>query len=252
MTILITGATAGIGEATAILMASKGHRLILVGRRKERLVKLADQLTKEYGIETLPITLDVRNREKVEIKLGMLPEEWSQIDLLVNNAGLASGLDPIQTGDIDDWETMVDTNIKGLLYVSRAIIPGMIRSGRGHIINIGSVAGREVYSNGNVYCATKHAVKALTEGMRMDLCGTNIRVGQIQPGAVNTEFSTVRFHGDRERAGAVYEGFKPLTAHDIAEAICYMAEAPAHVNIAELFILPTAQASATMICRRNS
>lgn len=247
---LITGATSGIGEAAAKALARKGYHLIITGRRSERLHLLAETLRSEYKIDVLPLHFDVRNNEQVELHLGNLSGEWRKIDLLLNNAGLASGLSSIQEGDLDDWERMIDTNIKGLLYVTRVVTPMMIENASGTIINVGSIAGREAYAKGNVYCATKFAVDALTQGMRIDLNGTGIRVGQIQPGMVDTEFSTVRFHGDKERANNVYQGLTPLSADDIADAIVYMAEVPPHVQIADLLILPTAQASATITHRK--
>lgn len=250
-TILITGATAGIGEATAFRLAQAGFRLILTGRRADRLELLADRLRTEYGVEVLPLTFDLRNLTSVTEALDHLPAEWQAIDVLVNNAGLASGFGSIQEGDIADWERMIDTNIKGLLYVTRSLVPGMIERGTGHIINVGSIAGRQTYLNGTVYCATKFAVASLSDGMRMDLNGTGVKVSQIQPGAVNTEFSLVRFHGDQERADKIYEGFEPLMAADVADAAHYMIAAPDHVNIAEMLILPKAQAAATQIARRG-
>ncbi len=247
---LITGATSGIGEATAYLLAEVGYDLILVGRRTERLASLeASLLALHADLRLLPLTLDVRDARQVEATLGSLPEAWQAIDVLVNNAGLAAGLAPLQEGDQDDWERMIDTNVKGLLYVSRAITPGMKARKRGHIVNISSIAGREVYPNGNVYCATKHAVQALGKGMRMDLLPYGVKVTQICPGAVETEFSLVRFHGDQARADKVYEGFTPLTAHDVADTIRYVLSLPEHVCIDDLLIMPTAQASGSMIHR---
>lgn len=249
---LITGATSGIGEATAYLLAEAGYDLILVGRRTERLASLeATLLAQHTGLRLLPLTLDVRDARQVEAILGSLPEAWQAIDVLVNNAGLAAGLAPLQEGDQDDWERMIDTNVKGLLYVSRAITPGMKARKRGHIVNISSIAGREVYPNGNVYCATKHAVQALGKGMRMDLLPYGVKVTQICPGAVETEFSLVRFHGDQARADKVYEGFTPLTAHDVADTIRYVLSLPEHVCIDDLLIMPTAQASGSMIHRQG-
>lgn len=249
---LITGATSGIGEATAYLLAGEGYDLIITGRRTERLEALTGQLlSKHTGIRILPLTLDVRDGARVAETLGSLPESWQAIDVLVNNAGLASGLAPLQDGDLDDWERMIDTNVKGLLYVSRAITPGMKARRRGHIVNISSIAGREVYPNGNVYCATKHAVQALGKGMRMDLLPYGIKVTQICPGAVETEFSLVRFHGDQARADKVYEGFTPLSAYDVADTIRYVLSLPAHVCIDDLLILPTAQASGSMFHRQG-
>ncbi|MGL5785749.1 MAG: SDR family oxidoreductase [Bacteroidales bacterium] len=249
-TILITGATSGIGEAVARQMAGAGHRLILTGRRADRLTSLSHSLKEQFQSEVLTLSFDVRERSVVEQIFSTLPEEWQNIDVLLNNAGLAAGLAPIQSGDVEDWETMIDTNIKGLLYITRAVLPFMISRQKGHIINIGSIAGTETYPNGNVYCATKHAVNSLSEGMRMDLIQTGIKVSQILPGAVETEFSIVRFKGDTQRAGKVYEGFTPLSADDIASAITFVIEAPAHVNISDMMILPSAQASATITNRK--
>lgn len=248
--ILITGATSGIGEAVARKMAQAGHRLILTGRRADRLAALSQSLKEKHQTDVLTLTFDVRERNVVEQIFKTLPLEWQSIDVLLNNAGLAAGLAPVQSGDADDWETMIDTNIKGLLYTTRAVLPFMIERQKGHIINIGSIAGTETYPNGNVYCATKHAVNSLSQGMRMDLIHTGIKVSQILPGAVETEFSLVRFKGDQQRADKVYEGFTPLTAEDIAEAIAFVIEAPAHVNISDMMILPSAQASATITNRK--
>jgi NADP-dependent 3-hydroxy acid dehydrogenase YdfG len=244
MTTLITGASSGIGEACARRFAREGWRLILTGRRAERLEQLADELAIAHQTESLVLVFDIRDREETAQVLGSLPDEWKDIDLLVNNAGLAAGLDPIQSGDIDDWETMIDTNIKGLLYVTRAVSPGMVARGSGHIINIGSVAGREVYPNGAVYSATKHAVDALSKGMRIDLLPHGIKVTQIAPGAAETEFSMVRFKGDQSRAAGVYAGYTPLTGDDIAELCHYVTTLPAHVNINDLLVMPLAQAGA--------
>lgn len=244
MTTLITGASSGIGEACARRFAREGWRLILTGRRADRLEQLAEELAIEFQTESLVLVFDVRDREETAQALETLPEEWKDIDVLVNNAGLAAGLSPLQEGDVDDWETMIDTNIKGLLYVSRSISPGMVKRGSGHIINIGSVAGREVYPNGAVYSATKHAVDALTKGMRMDLLSHGIKVTQIAPGAAETEFSLVRFKGDKEKAAGVYKGYQPLTGNDIAELCYYVTTLPAHVNINDILIMPMAQAGA--------
>lgn len=244
--VLVTGATAGIGEATATRFASEGYDLIVTGRRKERLDELKQDLEMKYHGRVLALHFDVRNKEEVATYLENLPEEWKNIDILVNNAGLASGLNPIQDGDTDDWEKMIDTNIKGLLYVTRAVAPGMKERRKGHIINLSSIAGKEAYPNGNVYCGTKHAVEAIGKGMRMDLLPYGIKVTQICPGAVETEFSVVRFHGNEERAGQVYAGFEPLHAEDIAGAIYYAASLPPHVNINDMLIMPTAQANSTM------
>jgi 3-hydroxy acid dehydrogenase/malonic semialdehyde reductase len=249
---LITGATAGIGEACAHTFAREGYNLILTGRRMDRLETLAQQLNKQYNIEVAVSSFDVRSREQVIQSLEGLPGQWKKVDVLINNAGLSQGLDPIQKGSYDDWDTMIDTNIKGLLYVSRVVSNWMITNGYGHIINLGSIAGKEVYANGNVYCATKHAVDALNKGMRIDLNSHGIKVTAVHPGAVETEFSEVRFKGDKERAKKVYEGFEPLAAQDIAETIWFVASRPAHVNINELTIMPTAQATATNIFRKNT
>ena len=239
----ITGATAGIGKATAIKFAEKGHDLILTGRREALLIETAREIEKQFGVNVLPLVFDVRKAEEVRVAIENLPEEWANIEILINNAGLAVGLNPIQSGIIDDWERMIDTNVKGLLYVTRAISPGMIERRKGHIVNIGSIAGREVYPNGNVYCATKHAVDALTKAMRMDMLPYNIRVTQVAPGQAETEFSLVRFKGDTEKAKNVYTGFTPLTAEDIADVIVYVCDAPAHVNINDVLVMPTAQAT---------
>ena len=244
---LITGATSGIGRACAARFAREGHNLIITGRRKERLDKLADELQNNHNIKVLVLNFDIRNPKEVEKAVSSLSEEWKNIDILVNNAGLAVGLNPVQDGVIDDWERMIDTNVKGLLYMTRAISPFMIKRKKGHIINIGSIAGKEVYPNGNVYCATKHAVDALTKGMRIDMVQYGIRVSQIAPGAVETEFSEVRFKGDTERAKTVYKGYEPLHPEDIAEVTFYVTSLPPHVNVNDLVIMPTAQASATIM-----
>lgn len=243
---LVTGATSGIGLACAHIFASHKHDLIITGRRSERLKKIASELTKEYGVEILPLTFDVRQRKAVEEAIENLAEKWKKIEILVNNAGLAAGLNPLQEGSVDDWEQMIDTNVKGLLYISRQVAPLMISNKKGHIINIGSIAGKEVYPSGNVYCGSKHAVDAITKGMRIDLVQHGIKVTQIAPGAVETEFSMVRFKGDKERADNVYKGFQPLGPEDIAEVVFYSTSLPAHVNINDLVIMPTAQASATV------
>jgi NADP-dependent 3-hydroxy acid dehydrogenase YdfG len=242
---LITGATSGIGKATAELLAQKGYGLILCGRRVERLVKLCDQLNDQT--ETTYLQFDVRDKETVDAALESLPDTFKQIDLLVNNAGNAHGLDPIQDGSVDDWEAMIDINVKGLLYVSKAVLPQMIERNNGHIVNIGSIAGKEVYPNGNVYCASKFAVDALNKAMRLDLNRYRIRVTGIHPGLVETEFSEVRFKGDKKRADSVYAGYKALQAEDIADIIVFAVTRPAHVNIEDLVVYPTAQASATLL-----
>ncbi len=244
---MITGATAGIGKATAHKFANEHYNLILTGRRADLLEETSNFLQQKYGVKIYTINLDVRNKEEVETQINALPEEWEKIDVLVNNAGLAVGLNPIQEGVIDDWERMIDTNVKGLLYVSRAIMPLMIQNGYGHIVNIGSIAGREAYPNGNVYCGTKAAVDAITKGMRMDLLKHGIKVTLIETGAVETEFSVVRFKGDKERADNVYKGFTPLKSEDIADAVYYVCSLPKHVNINDMLIVPTAQAAAGMI-----
>jgi len=244
---LITGATSGIGEATAKLLSANGFDLILTGRREERLQSLKDDLGKNAAVLTL--NFDVRDKEDVKEKLASLPAEWKAIDVLVNNAGNAHGLDPIQRGSLDDWDAMIDINVKGLLYVSREIIPLMIDRKAGHIINIGSIAGKEVYPNGNVYCASKFAVDALTKGMRMDLNSHSIKVTSINPGLVETEFSLVRFKGDAPKASQVYKGLKPLKAEDIADVILYTLNAPPHVVLADITVLPAAQASAAIVRR---
>ncbi len=246
---LITGATAGIGEACAHLFAREGYDLILTGRRQDRLDQLAQQLNNTYNVRIAVAAFDIRDREQVSHHLETLPADLKQVDVLINNAGLSQGLDPIQNGNVADWDTMIDTNIKGLLYTSKIVSNWMISNGRGHIINLGSIAGKDVYVNGNVYCATKAAVDALNKGMRMDLLPHGIKVTAIHPGAVETEFSEVRFKGDKDRAKKVYEGFTPLTAQDVAETIWFVASRPAHVNINDLILMPTAQATGTMIHR---
>ena len=250
-TVLITGATSGIGEAVAVKFAQSSDRLIITGRRKERLDELAHHLRSTYGTEVLTLCFDVRVRQEVENNLGQLPDEWRQIDILVNNAGLAAGLSHIDEGDTDDWDRMVDTNVKGLLYVTRVISPMMVSRGSGHIFNIASIAGKEVYENGAVYCASKHAVDALSRGMRIDLLKHGIKVTNVAPGMVETEFSLVRFRGDAERAASVYKGVEPLTGDDIAGVIHYCASLPDHVCINDLVITPKAQANATNTFRKN-
>ncbi len=245
-TTLITGATSGIGMATAKLFAQKGHKLILCGRRTERL----NQLKNELNTEVHTLAFDVRNREDVFKAIGSIPNEFQDIDILLNNAGNAHGLSTIQDGNVDDWDAMMDGNVKGLLYVTKAILPIMIERNSGFIVNIGSVAAKEVYPNGNVYCASKHAVDALSKSMRVDLAGHNIRVSAIHPGAVETEFSEVRFKGDKEKAAGVYQGFDALQAQDIAEIIEFITSRPAHVNIEDLIVYPTAQANTTTLTRK--
>jgi NADP-dependent 3-hydroxy acid dehydrogenase YdfG len=244
-TVLITGATSGIGRATARLLAHHNYRIILCGRRLERLQELETELSQVTEVHSLHF--DVRNQNMLLESIKSLPEIFSQIDVLINNAGNAHGMDTIQDGSTEDWDTMIDINIKGLLYVSKAVIPQMLERQSGHIINIGSTAAKEVYPKGNVYCATKHAVDAINQGMRMDLNGTGIRVGAIHPGMVETEFSDVRFKGDSERANQVYKGFKPLQAEDIADIIHFIISRPYHINIADLLVMSVDQASSTIV-----
>jgi 3-hydroxy acid dehydrogenase / malonic semialdehyde reductase len=244
-TALITGATSGIGMATAKLLAKYKYKLIICGRRKDRLENLAFELSAFTDVHFE--SFDVSDKTQVFKAVESLPDIFKDIDILLNNAGNAHGLDPVQTGNLDDWDRMMDINVKGLLYVTKAILPGMIERNSGHIINIGSIAGKEVYTNGNVYCASKHAVDALSAGMRLDLNPYNIKVSEINPGLVETEFSLVRFKGDTERAGKIYQGYKPLTPEDVAEIICFVVSRPAHVNISDLTVLPAAQASATVL-----
>ncbi len=246
---LITGASAGIGEAIAHSFAEHGANLVLAARRKDRLEALAVELESRYGIAVHTLALDVRRREPVEAALQGLPTHFAAISLLVNNAGLGRGLDKLQDGNPDEWDEMLDTNVKGLLYVTRAVIPGMLQRDRGHVVNLGSVAGHEVYPGGNVYCATKHAVRALTQSLRIDLVGSPIRVSSIDPGMVETEFSVVRFRGDQARANKVYDNMTPLTPADIADAVLYCVTRPAHMDVAEMILMPTQQASATVVDR---
>lgn len=246
---LITGATSGIGEATALLLAKNNFDLIITGRRNQRLGQLKMRIQSESDAEVLTLNFDIRKYEEIKYSLHSLSGKWRNIDILVNNAGLAVGLDPIHEGEIDDWERMVDTNIKGLIFITREISPMMVERKTGHIINISSIAGREVYEKGNVYSATKHAVSALSRAMRIDLLKHNIKVTNICPGAVETEFSIVRFKGDKEKANNVYRGFNPLRADDIAEAILFAVTRPPHVNIDDILIMPTAQAGASLFNR---
>ncbi len=245
-TVFITGATSGIGEACAETFAQAGHQLILCGRREERLQKLRERLEKAHKISTYILKLDVTKKDDVYQAIRKMPFHWKRIDVLINNAGLALGMTGIDEGSDEDWDRMIDTNIKGLLYVSKAVIPLMKEQGCGHIINIGSIAGVETYPKGNVYCATKHAVSALTKGMRMDLLPYGIKVSQVSPGATETEFSVVRFHGDKEKARNVYMGYKPLTGADVAEVVFFVATLPKHINVNDLLVMPTAQASASL------
>ena len=245
----ITGATSGIGLASARLLASNNFDLIICGRREDRLADLQNELDDQCKVTTL--SFDVRDRQQVSKAIESLGNEAQNIDVLINNAGNAHGLAPIQEGDMDDWDAMIDINVKGLLYVSKAIIPGMIARKQGHVVNIGSIAGKEVYPNGNVYCASKHAVDAINNGMRIDLNQHGIRVTSINPGLVETEFSMVRFKGDQERADNVYRGFDPLTPEDIADTILFVVTRPKHVNISDMIVLPTAQATSTIVQKDN-
>ncbi|RZJ72396.1 SDR family NAD(P)-dependent oxidoreductase [Flavobacterium sp.] len=246
-TVLITGATSGIGRACARIFAKNNFKVIICGRRQDRLSELADELSHLSEVHTL--LFDVSDKMAVAEAIASLPENFCEIDVLINNAGNAHGLDPIQSGNLDDWDAMIDSNVKGLLYVSKAVTPGMVDRRKGHIINIGSIAGKEVYANGNVYCATKHAVDALTKGMLIDLNPYGIKVGAVHPGMVETEFSEVRFKGDSDRAANVYKGLTPLSPDDVADAIYFVVSRPYHINISDLIILPTDQASATVVNR---
>ena len=248
-TVLITGATSGIGRSTAYSLGKEGYRLIICGRRKERLDSIAAELKSKT--EVMPLCFDIRNKDQVRKSIESLPTKWNTIDILINNAGNAHGFAPIDEGEIDDWDAMMDINVKGLLYVSRAVLPGMVKRKSGHIINIGSISGKEVYGGGSVYCASKFAVDAITQGMRIDLIEHNIKVSEINPGLVNTEFSLVRFKGDKQRAENVYKGMQPLHEDDIADIILFILSRPLHVNIAELLVLPIAQAGATLVHRRE-
>lgn len=246
-TALVTGASSGIGRACALRLHSAGYRVIITGRNEEKLAALSEEL----GGDTLTLVFDVRDRKLTEQTLAGIPEGWRDIDVLVNNAGLALGLEPEYEGDADDWDTMADTNVKGLLYVTRAIVPGMVSRGRGHVVNIGSVAGDAAYAGGAVYCATKAAVKSITDGLRIDVAHTPVRVTLLKPGLVETNFSNVRFHGDDARAANVYKGITPLTGADIADAMLYAVQAPAHVQVAEMLILATHQANGSVVCRNQ-
>lgn len=250
-TVLVTGASSGIGAACAEIFAQYGARLILAARRQERLFDLQKKLEEKFKTETLLLSLDVSKRKEVEEVIAKLPKNWQQIDVLINNAGLALGLDKFQDANIDDWDTMISTNLQGLLYVTRNIIPKMIERNQGHIINIGSVAGHDIYPKGSVYAATKHAVDALTRSMRLDLNGTNIRVTAVDPGMVETEFSIVRFQNNTARAKEVYAGLQPLSAEDVADAVFYCASRPAHVNVSDILLFPTAQAAVDLVHRKS-
>lgn len=246
---LITGATSGIGEATAHRLAADGYSLILTGRREERLDDVSTQIAEKYEVDILTLCFDVRDREEVEEAINLIPEEFLPIDVLINNAGLASGLSLIQDGDIDDWEEMIDTNIKGLLYITRHIAPMMAARKQGHIVNIGSIAGLYAYEKGNVYCATKFAVNALSQSLRVDLLKDHVKVTEVKPGMVETEFSLVRFHGDQAKAENAYNGLQPLKGEDIANVISWVLSQPAHVNINDIVVTPTAQANAYYVDR---
>ncbi len=248
-TVMVTGASSGFGEATTRLFARHGARIVMIARRGDRLRRLADELRIEFGTVSLCLTIDLSKALEASDKLRSIPEDWRNIDVLVNNAGLSRGLGKLHEGSMEDWEEMIDVNIKGLLAVSRVVIPWMVARNQGHVINIGSIAGRDVYPGGNVYCATKYAVRALTKGMSIDLLGTDIRVSTVDPGLAETEFSLVRFRGDEQRAKVPYQGVTPLTANDVAEAIVWTASRPAHVNISEIVMMPTAQRTPTLVHR---
>lgn len=239
---LITGASAGIGEATALILAKNDYDLILTGRRIEKLKKLKEKISGICKSEVYLLNFDLQNQKETQVAINNLPYKWKNIDILINNAGLAAGLSTVQEGVVDDWERMINTNIKGLLYITRIVSPLMVKKGKGHIINISSIAGKETYPLGNVYCATKHAVQSLTKGMRIDMLKHGIKVSSISPGAVETEFSLVRFSGDKEKAKQVYNGFIPLYAEDVAETILFVLNRPKHVNIDDILIMPTDQA----------
>ena len=249
--VLITGASSGIGAACAQLLAQAGADLILAARRLERVQELGTQLEQQYQIQTHVLGLDVCDRQAVNATLSNLPDPWNQIDILVNNAGLSRGLSKLHEGNIDDWEEMLDTNVKGLLYVTRAVVPGMVERQAGHVVNIGSIAGRVAYPGGNVYCASKAAVRAISDGLKQDLIGTPVRVTEIEPGLVETEFSLVRFHGDGDRAEKVYQDLTPLTGEDIADLVLFCVTRPPHVNISEMLVVPVDQANATLVHRRR-
>jgi 3-hydroxy acid dehydrogenase / malonic semialdehyde reductase len=245
----ITGASSGIGASCAQAFAADGASLLLFARRRERLTGIADELSQKYGVRVHAEALDVRDLAQVTSVFNALPDEWRQIDFLINNAGLARGLHKLYEGEVQDWEEMIDTNVKGLLYVSRTVVPWMVKRGTGFVVNIGSIAGHQVYPNGNVYCASKHAVKALSEGLKMDLLGTGVRVCSVDPGLVETEFSIVRFHGDERRAAQTYTNMKPLGPDDIADIVMFCVTRPPHVNVADVIVMPTAQASVSHVFR---
>jgi 3-hydroxy acid dehydrogenase/malonic semialdehyde reductase len=248
--VFITGASSGIGEACARAFAREGCSLLLAARRNERVDALAAELRAAHGVRTMTLALDVRNRNAVEGAIANLPDEWEGIDILINNAGLSRGLSKLHEAQVEDWEEMIDTNVKGLLYVSRAVIPGMVERRRGHVINISSIAAHQTYPGGNVYCGSKAAVRAITEGLKMDLLGSGVRVCEISPGMVDTEFSLVRFHGDEQRAAKTYEGMTPLTAGDIADVVLFAATRPSHVDLPEIIIMPVDQASVYHVNRK--
>ena len=249
--VFISGASAGIGKACAYIFAKEGAKLIISARRLNSINQIADDLRNKFNIEVYAFKMDVRNKTEVEWCINSLPDEWREVDILINNAGLARGLSYFYEDEIADWEEMIDTNVKGLLYVTRFILPGMAERKRGHVINIGSIAGHEVYPKGGIYCATKHAVDAITKSLRIDTIDKNIRVSTVDPGMVETDFSKIRFYGDEEKAQKVYKGIKPLTGNDIAETILFCATRPSHVNINEIIIMPTAQASSTIAFRKE-
>jgi len=253
--VFITGASSGIGAACAKIFAKGGAKLILAARRLEKLDRLANELVETKSIasanEIYLLELDVRDRPQVESAVTALPDAWKNIDILINNAGLSRGLDKLHEGNIEDWEEMIDTNVKGLLYMTRYIVPGMVSRGRGHVVNIGSIAGRQAYPKGSVYCASKAAVRAISDGLKQDLLGTAVRVTEIEPGLVETEFSNVRFHGDAEKAKNVYQGLTPLTADDVADVVYFCATRSPHVNISEVLLVPTDQATATLVHRKE-
>ncbi|MEB3827819.1 SDR family oxidoreductase [Phormidium sp. CCY1219] len=249
--VLITGASSGIGASCARQFAEAGAKLVLVARRDDRLEELAAQLKQAFNTESLLVPLDIRDRATVTSEFSNLPMAWKSIDILINNAGLSRGLNKLHQGNIDDWEEMIDANVKGLLYATRTLVPGMVERGRGHVVNIGSIAGRGAYPGGNVYCASKAAVRAISDGLKQDLLGTPVRVTEVEPGLVETEFSIVRFHGDRDRAKTVYEDLTPLTPDDIADVVMFSVTRPAHVNISEVLVVPVDQANATQVHRRR-
>ena len=248
---LITGATSGIGEATAYKLAEMGYDLIITGRRVKSLMLIEQKIHSEFKVRCLSLSFDIRNLSDVEAAVKKIPEDWKKIDVLINNAGLALGLEPLFEGDFAKWEQMIDTNVKGLLFMTRLLVPEMIKRGKGHVVNLSSIAGKEAYANGGVYCATKHAVEAITKSLRIDLLPHGIKVSSVSPGMVNTEFSKVRFEGDEEKADAVYTGLDPLLAKDIADAIAWIISRPKHVNINDILIMPTAQADSTYTYKKT-